>query len=701
MKVIKRDGKKVDFDGTKIAIAIKKAFDSVNLDEENKYNETDVNKIYTCVIENINKSNLEKIEIEQIQDIIEEKLKEKNYFDVYKSFSEYRERRTQARNLFFEGKKQHKFLKSLEDLTLQKEKDENNTLSPYEMMIDYGSTVSREFAKAYNMKKKITDLHEAGEIHIHDLNFMPLGTTTSSQIDLSKLYDEGFNTKNLYIREPQDIMSYTALAVLAINLNQKEQHGCQSIPGFDYYMAPGVVKTFKKQFRQTLNDIFEYTDLDKFVAIGGIDREIEKIEHINFDIEIFDKYSREAAQVKRAFKIAYKIALNKTDKIVAQAMEGFIHDVNVINTSGKEKNYPCINLGTDTSIEGRMVTCRILDSIDFGIQTQKEIISPIVIFKVKKGINLEKENPNYDLYKKAIEIATRRKYPGFSFLDMESNLKKYENEEIETAYNSNCTRTEGASCGIISYTTINLARIGIKNSPIIKIDELSDENVKAAYREKIYENFYDELEEKLNIVKDELLDRFEMQAVKTVKDFPFLIGQGIWQDGDRAKPNDRIRKVIKHGDLGIGFTGLEECICALTGKTRIKDKEAQKLGINIVKFMANKTNEFCNKYNLNFKLIGLEDNDISKEFIKTDKAIYGKIKNVTQKEQYTNSFRVDFKAQNVQEVKEKIDLEKPYHVLTNGGHCFEVDEIKLSQDQLEEILEYASKNNIGLIKFKV
>ena len=261
IKVVKRDGKKVDFDGTKIAIAIKKGFDSVNIGEQEKYTENDINKVYNLVIREILALNPEKIKIEEIQDMIEENLKKENYLDVYKSFSEYRERRAQSRKIFYDEKKQHKFLKALEDLTLKTSSREIDINTPLELMVDYGSTVSREFAKAYIVKKKIAEAQDIGDIHIHDLNFMPLGTTTSSQIDLSKLFDEGFDTKNVHIREPKNIMSYSALAVLAITLNQKEQHGCQAIPAFDYYMSRGVLYTFKKKFKQTIDDILSYTEL--------------------------------------------------------------------------------------------------------------------------------------------------------------------------------------------------------------------------------------------------------------------------------------------------------------------------------------------------------------------------------------------------------------------------------------------------------
>ncbi len=707
IKVIKRDGKKVDFDGTKIALAIKKGFDSVIYDEENpNYTETDINKVYNLVIDEIISQNIQKIKIEEIQDLIEKKLLEQGYNDVYESFSGYRERRAQSRQIFLEEKQQHKFLKALEDLTIKKQSDGTDVISPLEMMVDYGSTVSKEFAKSYMLKKKVADALNCGEIHIHDLNFMPAGTITSTQINLAKLYDEGFDTRNIHVRVPKDIMSYTALAVLAITISQKEQHGCQSIPAFDYYMAPGVVKTFKKQFKQTIDDILIYTDFDKFVATNGIEREIDRIETVQFDVSIFDKYSRESQQVKRVFRVAYDIAMKKTKKIVSQAIEGFIHDVNVIDSNGKEKIYPTINLGTDTSAEGRMIIDNTLDAIDFGIQNEKERLSPLVIFKIKDGVNFKKQDKNYDLYKKAIDIASRRGYPAFSFLDASFNKKYYEanNSESEVAYNSSNMRVMeniidddkqiASQRGNLSYTTINLARIGIKASPILNYSENNAGASKKQSNEKQYEAFFNELEDKLNLVKEQLLDRFEVQGNKKAYEFPFSIKQGVWVDGEKTKDDDKIRKVIKHGTLTIGFMGLEECLIALQGRKRKDSKEAQKLGLQIVSFMKNKVEEFSNKYNLNFSLMGTDDDTIASQFIATDKAIYGEIKDVTDKNMYTNSFYIPDKEFS----EEKLKIEAPYHELTSGGHVFRVKLDSENPEKLEDVLGIAKKNNIGFIK---
>ena len=360
-KVIKRNGKRVDFDGTKIALAIKKGFDSVTIDGVNtKYSQEDVNKIYESILENISKLQTEKIKIEEIQDMIEDELKRQNYYDVYESFSSYREKRAQSRKLFFDEKRQHKFLKALENLGLKTSKEEENVkiqknTTAMKMLLQYGGTISGEFAKAYLMKKKFEEAHENGDIYIHNLNFFPMGTTTCCQIDLNKLFKDGFSTGNGFIREPNDIS----------------------------YMAPGILKTFKKQFKQIVYDYLELTDFDKFIAINGIEREIEKISTIDFDVSIFYKYCRESQELKRMFNISYKKALEKTNKITYQSMEAFIHNLNTVNSRiGGQAPLSSICFGTDTSPEGRMVCINFLEAMEAGIGNHETAKFPISIFKI-------------------------------------------------------------------------------------------------------------------------------------------------------------------------------------------------------------------------------------------------------------------------------------------------------------------------------
>ena len=405
LKVVKRNGKKVDFDGTKIALAIKKGFDSIVNDDELVYTSKDVTKVYQNVIKRIEKEykEEEKIKIEDIQDMIEDALKKCGYEDVYKSFSEYRDRRAQSRLLFAEEKKMHKFLKSLEGLGLKSAaeedaKRENANIdgnSAMGTMLQYGSTVSKEFAKSYLMKKRFADAHDNGDIHIHDMDFLAMGTTTCTQIDLNKLYKNGFSTGHGYLREPQDIMSYSALAAIAIQSNQNDQHGGQSIPAFDFYMAPGVLKTFKKQYKTAILELLEFTGFDTFVNLNKINDKVDKLESIEFDLSYMEDCTKDSEKVREIFAKAYDIALKKTDRRTYQAMEAFVHNLNTMHSrAGAQVPFSSINFGTDTSPEGRMVMKNYLLSVDAGLGRNETPIFPISIFKVKEGVNYNKKDPN-------------------------------------------------------------------------------------------------------------------------------------------------------------------------------------------------------------------------------------------------------------------------------------------------------------------
>jgi len=297
--VVKRNGKKVDFDGTKIALAIKKGFDSVNEQDEEtgkyKYDDKDITKVYNEVIKAIEKNYTDKIKIEEIQDLIEVSLKKKGYEEVYVSFAEYRDRRAQSREMFIDDKRMHKFLKTIEGLGLKSASEDDTKRENANVdgdtamgtMLQYGSTVSKEFAKAYLVKKKFSDAHDNGEIHIHDMDFLAMGTTTCMQIELDRLFKKGFSTGHGYLRPPKDIASFSALAAIAVQANQNDQHGGQSIPAFDYFMAPGVLMTFKKQFKQQISDYLDLEGLLSHISMDRVAREIDKLESINFSIEIF------------------------------------------------------------------------------------------------------------------------------------------------------------------------------------------------------------------------------------------------------------------------------------------------------------------------------------------------------------------------------------------------------------------------------
>ena len=707
LKVVKRNGKKVDFDGAKIALAIKKGFDSIIRDDELVYTSKDVQKVYQDVIKKITKEykNEEKIKIEEIQDLIEESLKKCGYDDVYRSFSEYRERRSQSRMLFADEKKIHKFLKSLEGLGLKSAaeedaKRENANIdgnSAMGTMLQYGSTVSKEFAKAYLMKKKFADAHDNGDIHIHDMDFMAMGTTTCTQIDLSKLFKNGFSTGHGYLREPQDIMSYSALAAIAIQSNQNDQHGGQSIPAFDYYMAPGVLKTFKKQYKMAISELLDFTGFDTFININKVNDKIDKLESIEFDLSYMDDCAKDSDEVKHIFAKAYEIAYDKTDKRTYQAMEAFVHNLNTMHSrAGAQVPFSSINFGTDTSPEGRMVMKNYLHSVDAGLGKNETPIFPISIFKVKEGVNYNKEDPNYDLFRLSCEVSAKRLFPNFSFMDSPFNKQYYKGDyNTEVAYMGCRTRVIGnvvdenkavtPGRGNLSFTSINLPRLGIKHGIVLDNQEKAD-----------MKGFFKELEETMDMVKDQLLERFEIQCNKRLYNFPFLLEQGVWIDSDKLKNTDRLRKVLKHGTLSIGFIGLAETLKALTGKHHGEDPEAQKLGLKIIKFMRNKCDEYSKEYNLNFTCLATPAEGLSGRFVNIDRAIYGKIKGVTDREYYTNSFHVPV-YYNISIVN-KIKIEGPYHELTNAGHIsyIELDgDVTTNIDAFERIVRLMKENNFG------
>ena len=680
--VIKRDGKRVKFDSTKIAVAIKKGFDAV----DSEYTLSDINKVFHDVIDVIKDGNFDKIKIEQIQDIIEEIMNQNGYMDIAKAYAEYREKRAQSRELFFDEKKKHKFLKALENIGLD---SKNGTADEYDFdsinnrLIEYGEIVSEKFATAYIMKKKFSELHENGDIYIKNIKYYPFGTTENCQINLEKLFQNGFSTKRCSMRAPQSIVSYSMLALVAITNNQMDQFGEQSIPAFDYYMAPGVLKTFKKEFKQTIYDILDYTDFDKFIALNGIEREIEKITSIDFDISIFYKFTRESEQLKRMFRIVYEKAMKKTNKQVYQSMEGFVHDLNSICS----ECLTTINIGTDTSAEGRIISYNLLRTISEGLGENRRAISPKVVFKVKKGINLEKNDANYDLFSQACEVVKVADNISFSFLDSDINTENYKIGDFNTevAYFENGTRIIdnfvdedrriSSGRGVIASTVLNLPRIALRC-------------------DGSFENFMDELEKKLDIVKDQLIESYEIQSNKKVKSFPFLMKEHVWIDSERFEDeNMKIKKALKHGLLQISFTGLNEALIVLNGKSHAESTKSQELGMEIVRFIANKSNEYVNKYNLNFVVSGNENDEISQSFVEIDRVLFGKIKNVTDKDRYTNSFEVD----KAVDIKKKVEVESEYHNLTNGGH-----KISVYSDDVQKTVDLMYKNNIGygVIKYK-
>ncbi|EAJ6142338.1 anaerobic ribonucleoside triphosphate reductase [Campylobacter lari] len=684
--IIKRDKSQVAFDIFKIKNAIFKA--NINSTDE-KLNNDFLDKLCDEVVALLDEKHTQ---VEQIQDKVEEVLIKNTLVNTAKSYILYRQKRTQIRNGSYD------LLSLYDDLTFKDSKEadlkrENaniNSDSAMGMMLKYGSEGAKYYVDECILPKHIANAHKNGDIHIHDKDFYML-TQTCCQIDLLKLFENGFSTGHGSLREPNDIRSYASLACIALQANQNEMHGGQSIPNFDFAMAKGVAKTFQKEYKKAINAFFEI-----------------KLEQ-NLDESCFDNTKFQASSEKECFKellrlklnsdenflkqanaYAYKRALKQTQDATFQAMEALIHNLNTMNSrAGAQVPFSTLNYGTDTSFEGQMVIENLLKATMKGLGNGETPIFPVQIFKVKEGINYNEKDPNYKLFKLAIECASKRLFPNFSFLDASFNAKYYKKGDYnsEVAYMGCRTRVMAnvydeskeitSGRGNLSFTSINLVRLAIEAKGNLEL-------------------FYSLLKEKLELVYEQLLHRYKIQSLKKVKNFPFLMGEGIWIDSDSLKENDSVEKIIAHGTLAIGYIGLCESLIALVGSHHGQSQEARELGLQIVRFMREFVDEKALKDKLNFSLIATPAEGLSGRFLKLDQKKYGFLKGITDKDFYTNSFHipVDFPIS----IYEKIQIEAPYHELNNGGHITYVElngDVSKNLESFERIIKCMKESNIG------
>ncbi len=665
-KIQKRDGKIVNFNPEKIVDAIAAAGAAT---EEFKYDRAKqlAEKAVKRAEETIT---LRTPKVEQIQDIVEQILMESSFKRTAKAYITYRQERNrtrEAKSNLMDGYRKIALADASEDSDIKRSNANVDGNSAMGKMLQFGAEGSKEFAKAVLMDPRFSAAHDNGDIHIHDLDFYATGTLTCCQTDPLKLFaNGGFNTGHGHLRTPNSIGSYAALAAIILQANQNEQHGGQSIPNFDYAMAPGVDKTFKKSLKRNLEKYNEFTGKDITITIPE-------------DIKYGDDDKLKKLKVPET---VIKASSEDTEKQTFQAMEGFIHNLNTMHSrAGAQVPFTSINFGTDTSESGRLVSKYLLEATMNGLGKGETPIFPISIFKVKEGVNYNPGDPNYDLFKRSMEVSAKRLFPNFCFIDAPFNLKYYKKGDYRTEIATMGCRTRvfasvfPESDGIVtgrgncSFTTINLVRIGIKHGICLKERKEAD-----------WSGFYKELDEKMELVRDQLLERFEFQANQHVRNFPFLMGQGNWFGSEKLGWNDTLRDVIKHGSLSIGFIGLAETLVAMTGKHHGEDEEARELGLDIITHMREKCDEFAKKWHLNFTLLATPAEGLSGRFTKMDRKEYGKIKGVTDRDFYTNSFHVP--VYYPISAFEKIDIEAPYHNLCNAGH---ISYIELDGDPSDNI----------------
>lgn len=700
MYITKRDGRKELFDKEKLKNAITRAFVS----SQEKCD--DIDAIVNAIIITNNTG------VEKIQDKVEAELM-KNYPATAKAYILYRNKRTEIREGGRELDQTLWEIVSGEKPDVTKENANINGDTPMGTILRFGSEASKKVGLKRMMSSDATEAHRNGDIHIHDLDFLAAGaTTTCMQIDITKLFENGFNTGHGRLREPQSIMSYASLAAIAIQANQNDQHGGQSIPAFDYDMAIGVRKSYSKIFKEKLIDILEDVLDVEFTTddfVGFYKENGEPKYHLSLDNIYYQKlkdYTLIVTQDKeiiitgfdriwnKVLKALIKRSNKEIEKQTHQAMEGFIHNVNTLNSrAGSQVPFSSINYGTDTSEEGRLVMKMLLQATDEGLGNGETPIFPIQVFKVKNGINAFEGDPNYDLFERACYVSAKRLFPNFEFLDAPYNLKYYNPNDYhsevatmgcrtrvyENRYNPDNITSFGR--GNLSFTTINLPRLGIENGRI---------------NENGIDEFFKKLDEMMVLCKEQLLDRLQIQMKKKVKNFPFLMGQGIWVGSDKLNKEDELGDILKEGSLSIGFIGLAECLIALTGKHHGESIDAQKLGLDIVKHMRQMTDKFAEETGLNFSLFATPAEGLSFRFTDMDKKKYGIIKGITDKDYYTNSFHVPVYYDI--SLFEKIDIEAPYHALCNAGHITYVEvegDLCKNPKAFETIVHYMMQKGIG------
>jgi ribonucleoside-triphosphate reductase len=658
----KRDGRTEPFNSSKITESVAAAAKEVNSIH------CVPATITSDVLEILESEGNEVAEIEHIQNLIELSLIKRGHDKTSKAYILYRAKRNQIREMSSE------IMRTYEELTFVDAKEvdikrENANIdgdSPMAVMLRYGSEGAKKFNQMLIIDEEHCQAHKSGDIHIHDFEWYTL-TTTCTQIDIDKLFKGGFNTGHGFLREPGEIRSYAALACIAIQANQNDQHGGQSIPALDHYLAKGVALTYSKELLKVLSILTNKSSVEDGAkefkrycrelfeenkTIMGKEMQVAVVNGIKAILGVTSTRT-----INRAIKAATKY----TQEATYQGMEALVHNLNSMHSrAGSQVPFSSINYGTCTSVEGRLVIENVLMATDAGLGDGETAIFPIQIFKVKEGVNYNKKDPNYDLFKLACKVSAKRLFPNFSFLDAPFNARMYKEGDIRTeiAYMGCRTRVIGnvydpenevvTGRGNLNYTSINLPRIAL---------ECQGKDLAA---------FYEILDKRLELVRDQMLHRYKTICRKHPRNYPFLMGQGVWTGSEKLHQDDDISDILKNGTLSIGFIGLAETLVALTGQHHGESDKAQELGLEIV----GRIREFCTKtsaeYTMNFTCLATPGEGLSERFLLIDRELYGVIPGVTDKNYYTNSFHIPVNFPIL--AYKKLSLEAPYHALTDAGH---------------------------------
>ena len=699
--ILKRDGSQQPYDGEKIRSAVDKAFRAAGLIDEEGY----ALRIESLIQTELCHRNAQ-VAVEEIQDRVEAELMNLAP-QVAKKYIIYREWRTVQREKRTTLKRTMDGIVSIEKNDINLGNANMSAYTPSGQMMTFASEVTKDYAMKYLLSAPFARAHAAGDIHIHDLDYYPTKTATCVQYDLADLFERGFHTKNGSIRTPQNIQSYATLATIVFQTNQNEEHGGQAIPAFDFFMAPGVRKTFIRQladrllYAHSLLSGRSLTDEERKAFVEALRGLEPPLAHTDAAAEALAAgLERIGCQLPAtAVRLALEEAYQRTKRETHQAMEGFVHNLNTMHSrGGNQVVFSSVNYGTDTSEEGRMVIRELLAATVEGLGQGEVPIFPIQIFKVKEGVNYSEadyakaqadfagalagkytfETPNFDLLLLACKTTSHALFPNFVFLDTPFNQhelwraddpKRYLHE-IATmgcrtrVFENVCGPKTSVGRGNLSFTTMNLPRLAIEASRRAQ-RELPTAPVEQQ-QERARVLFLESVREMATFIGDQLHERYLYQRSALARQFPFMMGNDVWKGGAALAPQDEVGSVFDSGTLGIGFIGGHNAMMALYGEGHGRSDRSWQTLYDAVQVINEVVREYKQKYHLNYSVLATPAEGLSGRFTRMDRKRYGVIPGVNDLDYYVNSFHVDVREEIG--MHDKIRREAPFHAITLGGH---------------------------------
>lgn len=731
--ILKRDGSKQPFNAEKIRSAIMKAYRAGGVKPES----TRVNSIVSRIETYARNHTSQMLAVEQIQDMVEESLMVIDPF-IAKKYIIYREWRNIERDKRTSLKHTMDGIVTIEANDTNLENANMSAFTPSGQMMTFAREVTKDYTRKYLLSPRFARAHANGDIHIHDLDYYPTKTTTCLQYDIEDLYERGFHTKNGSVRTPQSIQSYATLATIIFQTNQNEQHGGQAIPAFDFFMAPGVRKTYHKHLADSLfiaNELLGDKVKDSGVKIKSLR---QKMKEVHPELSESEKAAKEVFEAAKelcpkltleATKLAVRESYRRTQRDTHQAMEGFIHNLNTMHSrGGNQVVFSSINYGTDTSAEGRMVMTELLKATVEGLGHGEVPIFPIQIFKVKEGINysdadyakatanfddalagkIKFETPNFDLLLLSCQTTAHALFPNFLFLDTTFNKNEKWKADDPKRYlyeiatmgcrtrvfeNINGEKTS-VGRGNLSFTSINFPRLAIEARR--RAEEQYPDGDKATIRKEARQLFLDKVKEMGTLVAEQLYERYCYQCTALAKQFPFMMGNNVWKSDKPLQPNDKVGDALKSGTLGIGFIGGHNALVAIYDEGHAHNKEAWRTLYDAIMVLNEVADDFKQRYHLNYSVLATPAEGLSGRFTRMDRKKFGIIPGVTDLDYYVNSFHIDVREE--VSIAEKIQLEAPFHAITRGGHITYVEldgEAKKNPAVLLKIVKLMHDSGVG------